>query len=88
VTFLGLFKREVDLSELIPEAHALLGEVNCGESEQEARRAVGASEEELRRWKRHPAFREALRKAKTEPHQPKVWDLDNFPDPSSATIPS
>ena len=66
MTFFGLFRREVDLSDAIPEAHAFLGEVRCGKSESEAANAVGASEEQVRLWKRHPGFREALKKAKTE----------------------
>jgi hypothetical protein len=68
----GLRKREVDLDDLIPEAHAFLGEIRLGKSEAEAVRAAGASEEQVRLWKRDPAFRERVRKAKTE-GPPKVF---------------
>jgi hypothetical protein len=87
VTWFGLFKKEVDLSDLVREAQLFLGEIRCGKSEAEAARAVGASQEQVRLWKRHPGFREALRKAKTEEPSKGFWtpqELEELAGESSA----
>jgi hypothetical protein len=74
----GVRKREVDLGDPIPEVRSFLGEVRLGQSESEAAEAAGVDEETLRRWKRDPAFREALRKAKTDGPPQVFWNLSDY----------
>jgi hypothetical protein len=85
MTWFGLFKKETDLSDLVGEAHLFLGEVRNGKSEAEAARAVGASEEQVRLWKRHPGFRAAVKRAKTEEPGVGFFDLDAYDEPVPGT---
>jgi hypothetical protein len=66
VTFLGLFKREVDEKELVYEARSVLDGVRLGLTEAEAAKRAGVPMEDLRSWKRDGSYRHALRRARTE----------------------
>jgi len=74
-----LFKREEDEREFSYPARAVLAAVARGLSEPEAAGEAGIDVAEVRQWKRDPAFRAALRRAKREgPHEPKCIDLRNY----------
>jgi hypothetical protein len=64
VTFLGLFRREVDDNELVYAARQVVEAVRSGLSEDDAARQAGVDEETLRGWRRDSVFRHAVRRAK------------------------
>jgi hypothetical protein len=64
--FFGLFKSEVDEKDLVDGARSVLEGIRQGLSEPEAAKRAGVSGDELRRWKRKDAYREAIRRAKRE----------------------
>jgi len=88
VSFLGLFQRELDENELVWEDRAVIDGVRNGQSDADAAQAAGVDGETLRGWKRDPAFRQALRRAKVEgPREPTVHDLRPHTDPSGIPPP-
>lgn len=66
MTFLGLFRREVDERELVDKARSFLDGIRLGRSEREAAERAEVSAEELRGWKRDGAFRAAIKRAKRD----------------------
>lgn len=75
-----LWKREEDENELTYDARAVIHGVAHGKSEAEAAAEAGIEAEDLRRWKRDPVFRRALRRARREgPRETHFWAW-NDPD--------
>jgi hypothetical protein len=89
MSFLGLRKAEVEEGDWVWPARAVVDGVRNGQSEREARERAGASEEELRRWKRDPAYRTALRRARRGEGVPRFWSMDELvpDDPAHAPPP-
>ena len=73
--YLGLFRRELDKGEMVPKARSVIYGVRNGKTAQQAARDIGVSADELRQWRRDPAFRAALRR---KPGVPKVIDLNSI----------
>ena len=69
-----LYERERDANELTAEVRAYLYAIGDGKSESEAAALACIDLEDLRRWKRDPVFRSAVKRAKREgPRTPHVW---------------
>lgn len=89
--FLGLFKREVDETELVWPARSMLNGVRGGLTEEAAAKAAEVDEAELRRWRRDPIFRAALGRARREPaREAQCINLRDYlapPDPLGAPPP-
>lgn len=84
MTFLGLFRREVDESELVPEARRIVSKVRRGMTPEQAAALAGVEPEQLREWKRQPAFRHALARAVRDgPLVPRAFSLDDVVNPPS-----
>lgn len=72
MAFFGLFRDELDESKLLDHAHRFLEGLRQGLSEAEAIARSGADFEDLRQWRRNPAFRAAARRAPKE-RGPRLW---------------
>jgi len=65
MAWLGLFKHEaIEQTNLCWEARSFLGYCAEGRSDREAARQAGVSDEILRDWKSHKAFRNLIRQAR------------------------
>jgi hypothetical protein len=83
-----LFKREAEDNALSYDAKALVWRVAAGMSEAAAAAEVGIEEEDLRRWRRKPAFREAIRRARREgPSEPHFTNLNDIDAPPPSPFP-
>ncbi|MGA2455589.1 MAG: hypothetical protein ABSG93_18945 [Solirubrobacteraceae bacterium] len=92
MTFLGLFKREIEDNELSSLARLLVGEVRNGASEDDAAKASDIDPETLREWRRNPAYRFAVRRARAQgPYEPACHNLNaiaaELDDPSAPPPP-
>lgn len=83
-----LYKREQDENELTYEVRAFLSAIGGGKSEAEAAAHACIDEEDLRRWKRDPVFRAAVKQARRKgPREAHMYFM-NDPAPSSSPFPA
>ena len=72
-----LRKKEEDDNTLSSLARSLMGAVRNGATEEDAAKEVGVDNETLREWRRDPAFRFHVRRAKAQgPYEPNCWNLN------------
>jgi hypothetical protein len=74
-----LYRREAEANEadLSFEAREVLHAVGHGKTEAQAAAEAGIGLEELRAWKRDPAFRAAIKRARREgPREAQLWTFD------------
>jgi hypothetical protein len=83
-----LFKKEEDDHALSSSARAVVQRVAHGMSEAAAAAEVGVEAEDLHRWKREPAFRSAVRRARREgPSETRFYPWNDHDDGPSSPFP-